>query len=232
MNLDVKRVELKYRISQIQALRLRIRIAPFLQWDVHNGSRGYLVRSLYFDTLRDSDFEEKLDGYDPRQKIRLRLYDAGGQTAKLELKEKQDGRQRKRSLHVGRDAARELSRGRYDVLRSFREPLAEQLYLLLKTRVYRPKCVVQYRRIAYQSPDNDIRLTFDSEVCATEARLALFDPELPLYPVDRPQDVTLEVKYNGFLFSNLKQALGDAMPVAESISKYCMARRITKHGRI
>ncbi len=232
MSLDVTRVELKYRISQIQALHLHARIAPFLQWDAHNGSRGYLVRSLYFDTLQDSDFEEKLDGYDPRRKIRLRLYGPEGQTAKLELKEKQNRGQRKRSLLLSRAVALELARGRFDLLRGLQEPLAGQLYWLLKSRAYLPKCVVQYRRIAYQSPDNDIRLTFDQELCATEANLSLFDPRLILYPVDRPGEVTLEVKYNGFLFSSVKQALGGGMPAAESVSKYCMARRISKHGRI
>ena len=32
---------------------------------------GYPVRSLYFDTLHDRDFAEKLFGTDPRRKVRL-----------------------------------------------------------------------------------------------------------------------------------------------------------------
>lgn len=186
MNLDVERIELKYRIDELQSLRLRKRLSYFLQRDMHNGSGGYMVRSLYFDTLRDTDFEEKLAGCDPRKKIRLRLYDPSEQTVKLELKEKRLGRQRKQSLLLDRETAAELSRGRYEALRGLSNPLADRLYLLMRTQAYIPKCMVQYKRIAYRVPINDIRLTFDSDIRASESNLDLFSPVLPLYPVCGP----------------------------------------------
>ena len=31
--------------------------------DEHNGTDGYIIRSLYFDTVYDDDFFEKLEGY-------------------------------------------------------------------------------------------------------------------------------------------------------------------------
>jgi len=232
MSLDIERIELKYRINETRALALQSRLAHCLQWDMHNGDGGYLVRSLYFDTLRDTDYEEKINGCDPRKKIRLRIYAPADQTAKLELKEKQRGRQRKQSLLLSRDAARELISGRYEALRDSSEPLALRLYLLMRTQVYVPKCIVQYRRLAYREEHNEIRLTFDSEIRATEANFDLFAPELPLYPVDGSGKVILEVKYNRFLFSEIKRALGDTLSLEEAVSKYCMARRISKHRRI
>ena len=36
-----------------------------------------MVRSLYFDSLEDSDYYDKLDGVMNRKKIRLRIYEAG-----------------------------------------------------------------------------------------------------------------------------------------------------------
>ena len=37
------------------------------------GRDGYTIRSLYFDTLHDADYFEKLDGVQLRRKLRLRL---------------------------------------------------------------------------------------------------------------------------------------------------------------
>ena len=72
----------------------------------HNGLQGYPIRSLYFDTLHDRDYAEKLMGTDPRRKVRLRVYDPSGDFALLELKQKQGDNQRKRSLPVTREEAR------------------------------------------------------------------------------------------------------------------------------
>ena len=40
--------------------------------DSHNGPDGYQVRSLYFDSLSNRDFQEKEDGLELRRKFRLR----------------------------------------------------------------------------------------------------------------------------------------------------------------
>lgn len=78
--LDVTRTEVKYDIGPLQMADMRRRLGIFMEPDPHNGERGYLVRSLYFDTLHDTDFEEKVEGYDGRQKIRLRVYGVGAQS--------------------------------------------------------------------------------------------------------------------------------------------------------
>ena len=71
--LDVTRTEVKYDIGLAEMADMKRRLGIFMEPDSHNGDRGYLVRSLYFDTLHDTDFEEKVEGYDGRQKIRLRV---------------------------------------------------------------------------------------------------------------------------------------------------------------
>ena len=86
--LEVNRRELKYLISPTEVMYLKQKLAAVLSEDLHNSGNGYMVRSLYFDSLSDRDFEDKVDGYDKRQKIRLRIYDIHSGQAKLELKEK------------------------------------------------------------------------------------------------------------------------------------------------
>lgn len=227
--LEVNRRELKFRLNTAQVPAIRRRLSAFLLPDSHGSENGYLVRSLYFDTLTDSDFQDKVDGCDCRQKIRLRIY-GGTEPIKLELKQKDGGFQRKRSLLVTREEACALMAGNWDFLRRRQEPVAETLYRILMLGCYRPKCIVQYRRVALYTSENDTRITFDSDLRASESNLDLFDLAAPLYPVEPPGTVTLEVKYDRFLFSNVKLALGTEIGSPISNSKYCLARSISKHG--
>ena len=229
--LDVYRREYKFAISEYETVQLRRRLPYVAAPDKNNGSRGYLVRSLYFDTLMDTDFEDKVDGVDCRRKIRLRLYSPDAETAKLELKQKEGGMQRKRSLTVSREEAASLIAGDYDCLLRREEPLARWLGLRMMVNCYVPRCIVEYDREAYCKNVNDTRITFDSGLRATEACFDLFSRELITYPVCTPGLITLEVKYNHFLTSDVKDVLRLIDREQVSSSKYCAARAVSKRGR-
>lgn len=230
--LDVSRKELKYIVSPREIALLKRRLAPLMQSDPHNagGGAGYRVRSLYFDTPFDTDYEEKRDGYLERRKIRLRIYDPRDTSAKLELKEKKGDFQRKRSLLLSRTEAECMIRGAYGFLREREEELALGLYLLMTQKCYRPKCVVEYDRFAYCLKQNETRVTFDTGLRSGEGRYDIFDEDLMLYPVGGIMDHTMEVKFNGFLLTYLKNELNWCQGMPASHSKYCMARMVTKGG--
>ena len=82
---SVLREEKKFLLSIDEALRLAHRLGGVMAADPHNGTHGYIVRSLYFDTVYDRDFYEKLSGAELRRKIRLRCYDPGADFAMLEI---------------------------------------------------------------------------------------------------------------------------------------------------
>lgn len=229
--LDVCRKELKYLVTLKEAIRLKKQLFAVMRGDIHNGEDGYFVRSLYFDTLSDRDYEDKVDGYDHRQKIRLRVYDLNAETAKLELKEKDGSTQRKRSLSVSRQEAYQLIQGEYDFLLKRNEAFAHDMYAFMTTRCYRPKCIVEYDRFAFCTDTNDIRVTFDMNLRATEADFDLFRDNLQLYPVANRAEATMEVKFNVFLFTFIKNILNISDRIQVSNSKYCRARTITKRGR-
>ena len=63
-------------------------LEPVMIPDAHNGSQGYRIRSLYFDTIHEKDYEDKIDGLEIRRKIRLRIYDPAADFAMLEMKQK------------------------------------------------------------------------------------------------------------------------------------------------
>ncbi|WP_297211158.1 polyphosphate polymerase domain-containing protein [uncultured Flavonifractor sp.] len=223
---EVYRQEKKYFMNLADMVRLAGQLERVMLQDDHNGAQGYPIRSLYFDTLDDRDYREKLDGMELRRKIRLRIYDPEADFAMLEMKQKQGSYQKKRSLRVSRADAMALAAGSYDCLLTYPDPFAAECYGLMQLWCYRPKTVVEYRRKAYIAKENKIRITFDREIRATEACTDLFSPQLNLYPVLDPFNGVLEVKYNGFLLSYIKNLVNDADRSELSVSKYCLARSV------
>lgn len=224
---QVLRVEKKFLITLEQSKGLSDKISQILEQDRHNGTNGYRIRSLYFDTLGDRDYFDKEEGLEIRRKIRLRCYGSKDAYAKLEMKQKQGEMQKKRSLLLSRKEAESICRGDYQVLLQRSEEFAAECYGIMNCRLYRPKGIVEYNRMAFIGKENDTRITFDSNIRGTESNYNIFEKNLCLYPVFEPSWVVLEVKYNGFLLSYIKGLLDSVGCREISISKYSRGRGIT-----
>ena len=110
----VLREEKKFLVSVSEFLQKSCVLEKVMLEDPHNGTHGYLIRSLYFDTPFDDDYFEKQSGVETRRKVRLRCYDPKDDYAMLELKQKQGTQQLKRSLKVSKeDALRIIDRELY-----------------------------------------------------------------------------------------------------------------------
>ena len=230
--LDVLRTEKKYPISGAVYYNLRSYLTQVLKPDVHcAGGLEYLVRSLYFDSFYNKDYFEKKDGVECRGKIRLRTYGGAG-PVKLEWKQKRGSQQRKRSLVLEKEDAAEMTEGRFRCLLNYDTPLAMEFYAYLIAQAYRPRCLVQYRRLAFVAAVNDTRVTLDSELRAHEGCFDLFAKAPPLYPVGLPGRATLEVKYNQFLPSYVKEAVSLFQLTEQAGSKYCAGRRYGLGGNL
>lgn len=132
--------------------------------------------------------------------------------------------QKKRSLRMSREDAEQLIAGRYAVLQQYDEPFAAECYGVMSQECYRPKTVVEYRRKAFIAKENKIRVTFDSSIMATETHFDIFSDNLAMSYVLDPYNAVLEVKYNGFMLSYIKNLLNLSDRSALSVSKYCLAR--------
>lgn len=225
----VLRQEKKFLLSQAEFREYSNYLENFMLSDPHNGPDGYVIRSLYFDSINDRDFDEKEQGVLLRRKIRLRNYGGNFPYAKLEMKQKQGPDQLKRSLTVPKEDGMRLIRGDYSVLLNYDEPFAAECYAMMNMYCYRPKTVVQYNRKAYIAKENRIRVTFDNNIIATESNFNIFDDKLPLYPVFDKYNVVLEVKYNGFLLSYIKDFLRKVNKSELSVGKYSLARSVSMH---
>lgn len=222
---QVLREEKKFLISVDSFVALSHKLEQVLLSDPHNGTHGYRIRSLYFDTVYDGDYFEKEDGVELRRKIRLRCYDPNADYAMLEMKQKQGPSQKKRSLKISRADAISLTKGDYSPLLKYSEPFAAECYAFMHCRCYRPKTIVEYNRKAFIAKENKIRITFDNNIISTESSFDLFDPHLNMNPVLDKYDVVLEVKFNGFLLSYIQQLIDTVNRSELSVSKYVLARQ-------
>lgn len=185
-----------------------------------------MVRSLYFDTLGNKDFEEKLAGVECLQKMAV----CGFTVLKvgqhfLEMKQKQGSNQLKRSLTISREHAEELMKGPYEVLLEYSDPFATECYGVLKTNCYIPKVIVEYKRMAFVFKENDTRITFDSNISASKLTGRFLEEYAGCFPVIHPGCVVMEVKYNNFLLAYIKNILQISNKSETAVSKYALARQ-------
>lgn len=71
-SVNVYRNELKYFINEMDYINLRKVFETTLEKDVYDvNNEGYWIRSLYFDTLQNKDYYEKIIGTKDRKKLEL-----------------------------------------------------------------------------------------------------------------------------------------------------------------
>ena len=224
--IEVLRREEKYPLNLADAKIYSNMFSAILAIDQFSKNGSYMVRSLYFDTPDDKDFFEKIKEQNLRRKIRLRIYNPDDTMAKLELKQKENIFQKKRTMLVSKEDALELIKGNYSVLLKYEDALAAELFAIMSIEVYRPKSIVEYQRRAFIAKENNIRLTFDSNIRATESSFDLFAKDLPLAPVFPLDKVVFEVKYDKFLLSYITDIISKVDARNMTSSKYCLSRTL------
>ena len=227
--LQVKRTEHKFIIDQKECLRLKSIFGQIMPKDKYCVSKdGYEIRTLYFDTVGDRCCAEKEDGLRFHEKIRIRIYGISDKVIKLESKKKDGEAQVKRSMKIDREMCEELIKKNYSVLLKSSEPMAAYFYRKLSDGML-PKVIIQYQRFSYCLNVNNIRITFDSNIRATESCFDLFKENLLTHPVTPYNIVILEVKFNGFLLDYIKKALRNVNTLPSSFSKYFNGRQFYRH---
>ena len=224
--LTVLRREEKYALKLKEALQFADQFSQILMTDAFSANGSYTVRSLYFDTIDDKDFFDKITEQNCRRKIRLRIYHPSDTKAKLELKQKENIFQKKRSLTISKEHALALIAGDFSVLLTYPEDFAAEMYAILTTECYRPKTIIEYQRRAFMARENNIRLTFDTNIVATESSFDLFSDNLSMYPVFDRNSAIFEVKYDRFLLGYISDIIGCINRRNISSSKYCLGRSI------
>ena len=123
------RKEMKYIISREMALEIQKSLEGVLQQDIYSGVNGeYTIRSQYYDSLIDRDLQDNLDGLLEKRKIRIRVYDLEGDSAKLEYKCKSGSDGIKKVISIKRSQAEAIEQGDFSFLAETNRELDLFLY--------------------------------------------------------------------------------------------------------
>ncbi|SMB89011.1 VTC domain-containing protein [Desulfonispora thiosulfatigenes DSM 11270] len=220
----VFRKEIKYIIYRSDFLRIKKHLDAVLEKDAHGGPDGYLVRSLYFDSLYDRDLNDVLDGVLEKRKIRIRIYNPEQEKAKLEYKCKSGTDGRKNGLQITREEVHKMEHMDYSFLMDRPEEIAWEIYRRLLSGAYTPKTIIEYQRLAYIYPVSDVRISFDTDIRTSGTPFGLYESAPLGIPVMMPHLGVLEVKYSGFLPTIIKELIAPLDHVAVANSKYAVSR--------
>ncbi|HAL73511.1 MAG TPA: molecular chaperone [Clostridiales bacterium] len=230
------RHELKFIIDEAAFHQLYFTLRPVMHRDLHAiGSdppafNSYRIRSLYFDDEGRNGIFEKLSGVDRRYKYRIRIYNDSDQVIHLEKKIKHCDLSFKDSCQISRAQVDGLLAGDPEAIlddysgtaRHRADQLRLQFYTEMRTRLLRPRLMVDYERIPLLWQDGNVRITFDCHLSSSLHRLDLWDPAAALQPVMDAGELIMEVKFDHFLPDFIRSAiqLPGISPLA--ISKYVM----------
>lgn len=227
--MEVNRVERKFILNSLESLLMRKRLEYIMPKDIFCLSTdGYEVRSLYFDTISDRACAEKEDGLQIHEKIRVRTYGANSDVIKLESKKKNGEFQVKKTLLIDQQTLDDLCCRNYGSLLRNSDPMALYFYEKFSNGLF-PKVIIQYNRFSFCIPTNNTRITFDSNIRATENDLNIFQPASSFHPVLPQDSVIMEVKYNHFLLEYIKDAVAGIQQSTTSYSKYFNGRSFYRH---
>ena len=223
------RHELKYQITDAQLLMLKNRINHLIPSDSHAGPDGvYSIRSLYFDDYENRCLRENEDGTDPREKFRIRIYNAESDRITLECKRKERGKTHKTSCPLTVEQTKLLMAGKILPDIGSQPPLLQKLTMLMLTRRMKPVVIVEYDRIPYVYKNGNVRITLDTNIRSSSSVERFLDKTLPVRPVLPTGQQLLEVKYDEYLPDFIYRSLQLHSLRQSAFSKYAICRKYTK----
>lgn len=226
------RHELKYFINPAELEALRARLRPVMQLDSHcRNGEGYVIRSLYLDDIDNSAYMDKVSGVMARDKYRIRIYRYSDKEIFLERKRKLGDLIQKSSVQITRRLCDQIISGDPRGLQTSQNPLLQDVYVQMRTRLLRPAVIVDYVREAYTSPAENVRVTFDMQLKSGLHSFDLFNAKLPtVSPMDDGMEI-LEVKYDNYLPDHVRGLLNGIDADRSAVSKYVLCRRFEPLNR-
>jgi len=217
------RHELKHEISTGDMLILRQRLRAVMRPDPHAGDGRYAIRSLYFDSPSDKALREKINGVSKREKFRLRYYNGDTSLIRLEKKSKWCSLVSKESAVLTADEVGAVLEGDTGWMLESESPLLREFYCKAKVQQLMPKTIVDYTREPFVYGPGNVRVTLDYDIRTALSVSGFLDPDCPTIPAgDAP--VILEVKWDEFLPSVIRDAVGLRDTRTSAFSKYAQCR--------
>lgn len=224
------RYEKKYIINTLQVEILKQRLFPIMKLDNNLGeSTFYSIRSIYFDDYYDTNLKQVINGVSERFKYRIRFYNYSDKYIMLEKKIKINNMSKKISCSLTKKQV-------YNILNNINlnvskenNKLLNEFYLMIKTRYYRPKVIIDYDRIPFVYEAGNVRVTIDYNLSCCSDFNRIFSKRKSNIPLMEDGYCILEVKYNDFIPDFIRYALQLNELERISYSKYGKGRLMIKN---
>ena len=213
------RHELKFILSRQEAEILKYRLSLLMDVDTNSKSEDntYFIRSLYFDDIYDSAYYEKIDGLEKREKYRIRIYNLDDSFIRLERKNKVQTK-------ITKEDTINFINGDFDLVNTNGNQLLEEFVMKHRTNQIKPSVIVDYKRLAYTYPIEEIRVTFDEEIKSGRYNYDIFDKNIHTTNVFENDEVVLEVKFNKYIASHIAHVIMEIPSTRLAVSKFALCR--------
>ena len=219
------RHEAKHLISAMDVLVLRQRLNAVAHLDAHASNSVYHIRSLYFDTPRDTALREKLDGVSRREKFRIRCYNRSTDFIRLEKKVKNGGLGYKQCACLTAGETQALLDGHTEWMTDDSRPLVRELHAKMRTQLLMPKTLVDYVREPFEYAPGNVRVTIDRDLRTGLRCTDLLNPDCLTVPVGDGMAV-LEVKWDEYLPDVIRRIVQLPDCRTSAFSKYAACRAL------
>lgn len=226
------RHEIKYQCSEAQISIIRSRLKVLMSYDSHTSKGYYIIRSMYFDNYANRCFYENESGTDPREKYRIRIYNADSSRISLECKRKEKGKTYKSScLITMRDYEAIIYGGSLMNLNN-KPPLLRKFSVLQRAEQFHPVVIVEYDRTPFVYSIGNVRITLDRNIRSSNDYQSFFAPHVSARPIMPTGQHLLEIKYDELLPEYIKEVLQLGDLQQSTFSKYYLCRKFSLGGQI
>lgn len=223
---DKYRHELKYLCTDMELAILTNNLNAVMQLDSHVGEDGqYNIRSLYFDDYYNTCFYENESGTDPREKFRIRIYNADSSRISLECKRKEHGKTLKKSCPLTIKQCESLMRGIPLPVSKEYPAVLQKLCVLMRSKGMKPVIIVDYDRIPYICTNGNVRVTIDKNIASSKDISGFLKERIAKRPILPAGKQILEVKYDEYIPDYIKENLEVGSLRQTSFSKYYLCRK-------
>ncbi|WP_026497679.1 polyphosphate polymerase domain-containing protein [Butyrivibrio sp. WCD2001] len=224
---DKYRHEYKYLVTDQQIEILKQRLNYLIPVDPHAGeNKSYNIRSLYFDDYYNRCYYENLNGTDPREKFRIRIYNGSSSRITLECKRKERGKTLKTSTSLSVEQCEQLMRGQ-PIVEDIdnQHPVLRKLTMNMLLSNMRPAIIVGYDRIPYIYEMGNVRVTIDMNLFSSTNLDRFLAGNLSQRPVMPRGHHLLEVKWDEFIPDMIYRACQLDNLHQTAYSKYFLCRQ-------
>lgn len=216
------RHEYKHEINTSDMMAVRHRLRAVAEPDEHAADGRYFIRSLYFDNCSDKVLREKIDGVNHREKFRIRYYNHDISLLHLEKKSRQNGLSAKSVTSLTAEEAQLIAQNQIDFMRLSDRPLVQELYCKMRSQGLFAKTIVDYTREAFVYAPGNVRVTLDYNIRTALCCTDFLNSGCVTIPI--PVECILEVKWDNFLPSVIRDAVQLTGRHSSSFSKYAACR--------